>query len=99
MVVFANTMILIMRSLVCVHTLMEEIIVKRESYVSSFKDIFINFNLNMYVNITDKCFPDGKYLCKNGGTCNIKNSGDVVCACKNKYSGKYCDNGELGFYI
>lgn len=55
----------------------------------------MKYNLNKNIIIIEKCFPDGKYLCKNGGTCNIKNSGEVVCECKNEYSGKYCDNGEI----
>ena len=50
----------------------------------------------MFVILSDKCSPDEEYICKNGGTCNVMESGDVNCVCNNKYEGKIC---EIGKYI
>ena len=44
----------------------------------------------------DKCSQDDEYVCKNGGTCHVMNSGDVSCVCSANYDGKTC---EIGKYI
>ena len=47
----------------------------------------------------DKCSPDDKYVCKNGGTCNITETGDVKCACIKQYEGETCELGEYIHYL
>ena len=48
---------------------------------------------NSYHLLTDKCAPNNKYLCLNGGTCQMNSSVNVECICQEKYYGDLCQKG------
>ena len=41
----------------------------------------------------DKCQSGGSSICKNGGTCVIKEDGKIECLCLNEFSGSFCEQG------
>ena len=55
-----------------------------------FFQIDVEFIINLY---SDKCSPNGKYLCENGGTSKIDDSGHANCTCTNQHDGLQCQIG------
>ena len=43
----------------------------------------------------DKCQSGGSSICRNGGTCVIKEDGKIECLCLNTFSGSFCEQGSI----
>ena len=51
-----------------------------------------------FLSLTDKCSPNGTYLCKNGGYCMIDmTSTSPYCSCSKEYEGLHCETGRNNF--
>ena len=70
-------------SLYCVHLIMY--------YISRF-----SFKGQNHISfLKDLCVPGGTNICKNGGSCNVTENGEVSCVCPKEFNGIHCENGNL----
>ena len=51
--------------------------------------------VNNFQYLVDKCSPNDKYICKNGGTCHINSRGEAECLCLPRNYGDNCQKGLL----
>ena len=50
--------------------------------------------IQQFLFLSDKCSPEGIYVCKNGGMCNFDEANDnIKCLCPYSYGGDYCEKG------
>ena len=53
--------------------------------------------INDFLHLIDKCAPNEKYICKNGGMCHINSHGEAECLCLPRNYGDNCQKGLLQF--
>ena len=51
--------------------------------------------VNNFQYLVDKCSPNDKYICKNGGKCHINSRGEAECLCLPRNYGDNCQKGLL----
>ena len=70
--------------------------------LKAISELYIIFKQRMIylqlLSLTDKCSPNGTYLCKNGGYCKIDmTSISPYCSCSKEYEGVHCETGRNNF--
>ena len=49
--------------------------------------------------VSDICLPFGQNICKNGGTCVVKDENKLSCRCPKEFDGNNCENGKLQLWF
>ena len=89
---------------VIVQNTSKELVANRVSKIDSLRPLnYINnyisrfsFKGQNYISfLKDLCVPGGTSICKNGGSCKVKEKGEVSCICPKEFNGIHCENGNL----
>ena len=60
-------------------------------FISIYKAWFYSCKSSVNPKFSDKCSPEGRSICMNGGSCSFDVQGNAMCMCPPGVMGEFCD--------